>query len=155
MHEKRFIVTLMAEEREQLHGLVSKGKAAAFKQRQARVLLKADQGQGPQGERWIDAQIARALDVGSSTMERLRQRFVEEGLQACLQRKEQKNRKAKKFDGAAEARLSAVACSDPPEGRERWTLKLLADEMVALEVVDSVCPGTVRKSKKKRPEALA
>jgi transposase len=145
--EKRYIVTLTAEEREQLHGLVSKGKAAAYKQRHARVLLKADQG--PQGEHWTDAQIARALDVGSSTIERLRQRFVEEGLEACLQRKKQKNRKAKKFDGAAEARLTAVACSDPPEGRERWTLKLLADEMVALEIVDSVCRETVRKTLKK------
>jgi hypothetical protein len=70
-------------------------------------------------------------------------------LEACLQRKEQKNRKAKKFDGAAEARLTAVACSDPPEGRECWTLKLLADEMVALEIVDSVCRETVRKTLKK------
>ena len=147
MPKKRYIVTLTVEEREQLHGLVSKGKAAAYKQRHARVLLKADQG--PKGEHWTDAQISRALDVGSSTIERLRQRFVEEGLEACLQRKAQKNRKAKKFDGAAEARLSAVACSAPPVGRERWTLKLLADEMVALEIVDSVCCETVRKTLKK------
>jgi transposase len=127
--------------------LVSKGKAAAYKQRHARVLLKADEG--PHGEQWTDAEISRALDVHSSTIERLRQRFVEESLEACLQRKEQKNRKAKKFDGAAEARLTAVACSDPPEGRECWTLKLLADEMVALEIVDSVCRETVRKTLKK------
>ena len=113
--EKKYIVTLTAEEREQLHELVSKGKAAAYKQRHARVLLKADEGP----------------------------------MEACLQRKEQKNRKAKKFDGAAEARLTAVACSDPPEGRECWTLKLLADEMVALEIVDSVCRETVRKTLKK------
>ena len=147
MPRKRYLVTLTAEEREQLHGLVSKGKAAAYKQRHARVLLKADQG--PQGEHWTDARIAEALDVGSSTIERLRQRFVEEGLQACLQRKEQKNRKERKFDGAAEARLIAVACSDPPPGQACWTLKLLADEMVALEIVDSVCPETVRQTLKK------
>ena len=110
MPEKKYIVTLTAEEREQLHELVSKGKAAAYKQRHARVLLKADEG--PHGEQWTDAEISRALDVHSSTIERLRQRFVEESLEACLQRKEQKNRKAKKFDGAAEARLTAVACSD-------------------------------------------
>jgi len=145
--EKKYIVTLTAEEREQLHELVSKGKAAAYKQRHARVLLKADEG--PHGEQWTDAEISRALDVHSSTIERLRQRFVEESLEACLQRKEQKNRKAKKFDGAAEARLTAVACSDPPQGRECWTLKLLADEMVALEIVDSVCRETVRKTLKK------
>lgn len=147
MPKKRYFVTLTTEERDQLHGLVSKGKAAAYKQRHARVLLKADEG--PHGERWTDGEIARALDVHSSTIERLRERFVEEGLEACLQRKEQKNRKAKRFDGAAEARLTAVACSKPPEGRARWTLKLLADEMVALEIVDSVCRETVRKTLKK------
>ena len=147
MPEKKYIGTLTAEEREQLHALISKGKAAAYRQRHARVLLKADQG--PQGEKWTDAEIARALDVGTSTIERLRKRFLEEGLEACLQRKEQKNRKARKFDGAAEARLTALACSAPPEGRERWTLKLLADELVALEVVDSVSPETVRRTLKK------
>ena len=115
--KKRYFVTLTTEERDQLHGLVSKGKAAAYKQRHARVLLKADEG--PHGESWTDAEIARALDVHSSAIERLRQRFVEEGLEACLQRKEQKNRRAKRFDCAAEARLTAVACSKPPEGRAR------------------------------------
>ena len=84
-----------------------------------------------------------------STVERLRQRFVEEGFEAALQRKEQKNRKAKTIDGRAEAHLVAMACSEPPEGRTRWTLKLLADRMVALEFVDSVCPETIRKTLKK------
>ena len=90
-----------------------------------------------------------ALDVHPSTVERLRQRFVEEGFEVSLLRKEQKNRKAKKIDGRAEAHLVALACSEPPEGRKHWTLKLLADRLVALELVDGVSPETVRKTLKK------
>ena len=147
MPKKRYIVTLTLEERTCLRELITKGKTAAFKQRHARILLKTDQG--PQGEGWTDEQIEQALDVHSSTVERLRKRFVEEGLEAALQRKEQKNRKAKKIDGEAEARLIALACSKPPEGRTTWTLTLLADQLVSLEVVDSVSPETVRKTLKK------
>ena len=147
MPKKKYIVTLTSDERTYLRGLISKGKAAAFKQRHARMLLKTDQG--PQGEGWTDEQIEQALDVNASTVERLRRRFVEEGLEAALQRKEQKNRKAKKIDGEAEARLVALACSKPPEGRTSWALQLLADQMVSLEVVDSVSPETVRKTLKK------
>ena len=147
MPKKRYIVTLTLEERTCLRELITKGKTAAFKQRHARILLKTDQG--PQGEGWTDEQIEQALDVHSSTVERLRKRFVEEGLEAALQRKEQKNRKAKKIDGEAEARLIALACSKPPEGRATWTLTLLADQLVSLEVVDSVSPETVRKTLKK------
>ena len=147
MPKKRYIVTLTAEERTYLRGLISKGKAAAFKQRHARILLKTDQG--PEGECWTDEKIEQALDVHSSTVERLRRRFVEEGLEAALQRKEQKNRKAKVIDGEAEARLVTLACSKPPDGRTTWTLQLLADQMVSLEVVDSVSPETVRKTLKK------
>lgn len=142
MPEKKYLVTLTADERQQLHGLISRGKAAAYKQRHARVLLRAD-------ESWTDVEISRALDVHVHTVERLRRRFVEEGLDACLRRKEQVNRMARKLDGAAEARLTALACSAPPDGRERWTLQLLADELVALRVVDNICPETVRKALKK------
>lgn len=147
MPKKRYLVTLTAEERQQLQALVSKGRAAAYKRRHAQVLLKADQSE--HGASWPDAEIARALDVHVTTIERLRQRFVEEGLVACLQRKEQQRRKARKLDGAAEARLTALACSDPPDGRQRWTLRLLADELVALEVVETICPETVRRTLKK------
>jgi transposase len=145
--KKRYIVTLTPEERTYLRGLISKGKAAAFKQRHARILLKTDQGS--EGECWTDEKIEQALDVHSSTVERLRRRFVEEGLEAALQRKEQKNRRAKIIDGEAEAHLVTLACSKPPEGRTTWTLQLLADQMVSLEVVDSVSPETVRKTLKK------
>ena len=138
---------MTSEERAILRGLISKGKAAAYKQRRARILLKTDQG--PHGEHWTDEEIEQALDVHPSTVERLRKRFVEEGFEATLQRKEQAHRKAKKIDGAAEAHLVALACSEPPEGRRRWTLKLLADRLVALELVDGVCPETVRQTLKK------
>lgn len=147
MPKKKYIVTLTAEERGFLRDLISKGKAAAFKQRHARILLKTDQG--PQGDGWTDEKIEQALEVNASTVERLRRRFVEEGLEAALQRKEQKNRRAKKIDGEAEAQLVAIACSKPPEGRKSWTLKLLTDQLVSLEIVDSVSLETVRKTIKK------
>ena len=147
MPTKKYIVTLTAEERAHLHDLISKGKAAAYKQRHARILLKTDQG--PHGEHWTDEQIECALEVHPSTVERLRKRFVEEGFEASLQRKEQKNRKAKRIDGRAEAHLVALACSEPPEGRTHWTLKLLADRLITLELVDSASPETVRQTLKK------
>ncbi len=147
MPKKKYIVTLTAEERGFLRDLISKGKAAAFKQRHARILLKTDQG--PQGDGWTDEKIEQALEVNASTVERLRRRFVEEGLEAALQRKEQKNRRAKKIDGEAEAQLVAIACSKPPEGRKSWTLKLLTDQLVSLDIVDSVSLETVRKTLKK------
>ena len=128
-------------------GLVSTGKVAAYKRRHAQVLLKADQGE--HGPSWTDAAIAAAFDVSVTSVERLRQRCVEEGLDDCLQCKPQLRRKARKLDGAAEARLTALACSAPPEGRQRWTLQLLADERVVLEVVDSICAETVRQTLKK------
>jgi|TARA_B100000315_G_C14523539_1_gene562708 transposase len=145
--KKTHIVSLTSEERDQLRDLIRKGKAAAYKQRHARILLKTDQG--PHGEHWNDEQVHRALDVHVSTVERLRKRFVEEGFEAALNRKVQKNRMAKKIDGRAEAHLVALACGKPPDGRNRWTLKLLADRLVALELVDSVCPETVRQTLKK------
>lgn len=144
---KRYVVTLTAEERTDLRALISKGKVAALKQRHARILLKTDQG--PHGEGWTDERIGQALEVHPVTVERLRKRFVEEGLEAALHRKEQKNRRARKIDGEAEARLVALACSPPPEGRKAWTLQLLADRLVTLEVVDGVSPETVRKTLKK------
>lgn len=147
MPRKTYIVTLTSEERDHLHDLITKGKAAAYKQRHARILLKTDQG--AHGEHWTDEQIERAVDVHVSTVERLRKRFVEEGFEAALQRKEQKNRKEKKIDGRAEAHLVALACSKPPDSRKRWTLQLLADRLIALELVDHVCPETVRKTLKK------
>jgi transposase len=144
---KKYVVTLTAEERARLEEMTRTGKAAAYKLTHARVLLKADASEG--GPAWHDEQIASALDVSRATVERLRQRFVEQGLDACLARKEQARRRAPVLDGAAEARLIALACSAPPLGRCSWTLRLLADKLVELEVVESVSHETVRQALKK------
>ena len=144
---KKYIVTLTDDERAELSALARSGKAAAYKITHARILLKADAAPGGQG--WQDQEIADALDVGTATVERLRRRFVEEGLEAALGRKKQLNRKQPLLDGAAEARLVALACSAPPEGRACWTLRLLADRLVELEVVPAVSYETVRRALQK------
>jgi transposase len=147
MPRKHYVVTLTAAERSSLQALVAKGKVAAQKRLHAQILLKADVGLGRQG--WTDHQIVTAFDVGRCTVERVRQRFVQEGLEAALSRKAQQNRIARKIDGQSEAHLIAAACGKPPEGRKHWTLKLLADHLVELELVDSVSYETVRRTLKK------
>ena len=137
-------VVLAEEERARLRGLVGGGVAPARMLARARVLLKADQGEG--GAAWADAAIAGALDVHPTTVARIRRQFVEEGLAAALERKRPDRVYERALDGAAEARLVAVACGAPPAGRERWTLRLLADELVRLEVVAAVSHETVRRT---------
>ena len=143
----KYVVKLTASEYAQLHAVLRAGKASAATQAHARVLLKADQGEG--GPAWPDAKIAAALEVGPSTVHRVRQAYVEEGLEAALHRQRPTGRQYRKLDGAQEARLVALACSPPPEGRARWTLRLLADRLVALEVVDAISPECVRTTLKK------
>ncbi len=145
---KKYKVTLTPEERQQLSELIAAGKAAAQKLAHARLLLKADAADG--GPAWPDTRIAEALEVSIATVERVRQRFVEQGLEAALGRK-QRDRpgRLRKLDGAAEARLVALACSQPPEGRKEWTMQLLAGRLVELEVVDCVSDETVRRVLKK------
>jgi transposase len=145
---KRYKVTLDADERQHLHDLIAAGKAAARKLAHARILLKADAADG--GPAWPDHRIADALEVSTATVERVRQRFVEQGLDAALDRK-QRERPAReiKLDGRAEAQLIALACSAPPEGRATWTMQLLADKLVELEVVGSISDETVRLALKK------
>ena len=141
---KVYRVTLTADERAELEGLIRRGTGAAQRLTRARILLKADQG--PDGPAWPDERVADALDVAVRTVGNVRQRFVEEGLEAALARKKQAEpSRERKLDGAAEARLIAVACSAPPEGQKRWTMKLLADKLVELEVVDAVSNETVRR----------
>ena len=148
MPQKRYLVTLTPEERDDLRALISAGKRSALTLTRARILLKADQADG--GPAWADDRIAEALDCGRRTVERVRQRFVERGLNLALGRKPQdRPSRERKFDGAAEARLIALACSPPPDGRARWTLKLLADKLVELEVFDAVDDETVRRVLKK------
>ena len=145
---KRYKVTLEAEERQHLQDLIAAGQAAARKLAHACILLKADAADG--GPAWPDHRIADALEVSTATVERVRQRFVEQGLDAALDRKP-RERPAReiKLDGRAEAQLIALACSAPPEGRATWTMKLLADKLVELEVVDSISDETVRLALKK------
>jgi transposase len=144
---KKYLVTLTGEERRSLHGLTTAGKASALRQTHARILLKADQGSG--GPAWPDERIAEALEVGLATVARVRQRFVEEGLEAALRRKPQRSHRPRKLDGRGEARLIALACAAPPEGRKEWTMRLLADRLVELEVVESISDETVRRVLKK------
>ena len=144
MPRKKYLVELTAEERQELETLISSGVAPARKLARARILLKADEG-------WTDKRISEALDVGTATVERVRKRFVEWGGIAAIERRKPRRRYERKLDGDAEARLVALACSAPPEGRERWTLQLLADKLVTLEEVDieSISYETVRRVLKK------
>jgi hypothetical protein len=145
---KKYQVTLTADEREQLTALIAAGKAAAKRLAHARILLKADQAAG--GPAWPDERIAEAVEASTDTVARVRQRFVEQGLDAALGRKQQdRPSRRRTLDGAAEARLVALACSAPPDGRARWTMRLLADKLVELEVVDAVSDETVRRAMKK------
>ena len=145
---KKYVVTLEPQERQELRHWVSVGKAAAYKRRHAEILLKADAS--PDGPGWTDGPIAEAFDVSIRSIEHLRQRFVEEGLEAALVRKKQcRPSVERKLDGRKEAQLIALSCSAPPEGRQRWTLRLLADRLVALDVVDSISYETVRQTLKK------
>jgi len=145
--KKKYIITLTEEERQMLGEMISRGKAAARKLTHARILLKADQSQG--GPSWDDAAIAQGLDVGTATVERVRKRFVEEGLEAALDRRQPRRQYQHKLDGDGEAHLIALACSEAPEGRSRWTLRLLAERMVALEYMEKLSKDTVRRTLKK------
>src|SRR5438067_4704505 len=145
---KKYKVTLTAEGRQQLQGLIASGKAAAKKPTHARILLKADAAEGGPG--WDDQRIADAVEVSTDTIARVRRRFVEPGLEAAPTRKQQdRPSRPRKLDGRAEARLIALACSAPPDGRKEWTMKLLAGRLVELEVVDTVSDETVRRVRKK------
>ena len=145
--KKRYRVTLTASEREDLRKLVSVGKGAARKLVRARILLLADQAEG--GSAKSDPEIVDSLGCGRASVERIRKRFVEEGLEAALNPKPSQRVYQRKMDGKTEAHLIALACGAPPEGRSRWTLRLLGDQMVALEHVESLSYETVRRTLKK------
>ncbi len=144
---KRYRVTLTQPERQELQQLISRGKADARKLAHARMLLQADESE--RGPSRTDQVIAAALDVATRTVERVRERFVEQGLEAALLPRPSKRVYARKLDGRQEAKLVALACSKPPAGKRRWTLRLLADEMVEMEVVHSLSHETVRQTLKK------
>lgn len=143
---KEYIVRLTAQEREGLEQMVSKGRAAAYKIKHANILLLAD----ADGPGWSDERIAQALSCCPATVANVRRRLVERGLKGALARKKQEYpSRARLLDGGGEAQLIALACSEPPEGRARWTLHLLADKLVELEVVQSISHETVRSTLKK------
>ncbi len=146
MRQTKYAVALSEEERAGLRTFVGRGTAPARMLTRARILLKADQGEGGPG--WADAAIAGALEVHPATVARVRRQFVEEGLEAALARKRPDRVYERALDGAAEAHLVALTCSPPPAGRERWTLRLLAGELVRLEVVETVSHETVRRTLK-------
>jgi transposase len=144
--EKKYIITLTKEERKELITLVNKGKTAGYKIKHANILLKADEGE--YGPSWTDAQIAEAYNVHETTVRNVRMRFVEKGIEKALNREEQLNRK-RKFDGDVEAKLIAVACSKPPEGYSKWSVRLLADKIVEMEILEEVSHTAVHNILKK------
>lgn len=143
---KRYLVRLTDDERQGLSALASTGKAAAYKIKHANILLKVD-ADGPD---WTDEQAAEAFGCHERTVRNMRQRFVEGGLEAALERKKQ-SRPSREFtcDGEAEAKLIALRCGEAPAGFARWTLRLLADKAVELEIVPAICHETVRQVLKK------
>lgn len=145
--EAKYVVRLSRAERESVENLVARGRVAKATRQRAQVLLRADEGEAGPGA--SDEQIADLVGVSLLTVHRTRQRLVEEGLEATLHRKPAANRQYRKLDGAQEAQLVALACSAPPAGRVSWTMQLLADRLVELEVVDSIGQETVRTTLKK------
>ena len=145
---KKYIVRLTLEERETLLKLITSGRGPARMFTRGRILLKADQSDNGPG--WPDEKISEAFDVTIQTIERIRKQFVEEGFEAVLSRRKYKQKVSrKKIDGDVEARLIALSCSEPPEGRARWTLRLLADSVIELGYVESISHEAVRQTLKK------
>ena len=145
---KKYKITLIQEEREELEAISGKGKHAAQTVLNALILLACDEGKFQQ-QRSINETIARVLNVSMKTIDRVKKRFVEEGLDAVLQRKPSSRIFRTKIDGDLEAHLIAMSCSEPPVGHKRWSLRLLADKAVALEYVDQISHETVRQALKK------
>jgi len=150
---EKYIVTLDAEERQQLEGLISKGTHAVAKVRNALILLNCDTSQGLTGRRSSE-EIAAVLHISARKVDRIKQRFVTEGFEAALERKATSRGYESKMDGDLEAHLVAMSCSQPPQGRTCWTLRLLADKAVELNYVEAISYETVRRALKKRTQAL-
>ena len=148
MANKKFVVELSEAERARLKALISKGKASANAILKARILQKSDQGE--HGEGWKDEEICEALDTNISMVTRVREKLVTQGLDAVLSRKKRETPPIKPiFDGKAQAQLTALACSTPPEGHARWSLRLLADKVVELEIVPAAHFNTIGRALKK------
>ena len=143
---KKYIVRLTSEERQELENLVKKGKTQAYRIKHANILLAVD----ADGPNWPDSQVAKAYKCHQNTVVNVRQRFVEQGYEAALERKKQQTPSRERIiDGEKEAKLISIACSEPPQGCAKWTMEMLADKLVALKVVDSVSGQTVWRTLKK------
>jgi transposase len=147
--KKKYLVELSEQERVYLHKLISSGSAPARKLNRARILLKTDIGNHAEAQALSDRQIAQMLDTSIATVQRARERFYEGGLQAALERSKPDRVYKRSLEGRAEAHLIALACSEPPRGRDRWSLRLLADKAVELGFIESISHETVRKTLKK------
>ena len=145
---KKYVVKLSEDERNQLNEMIRKGKSSAQRLTKARILLKADVSEA--GEGWSDSRIVEALETSATTVYRTRQQLVEEGFEAVLSRKQRARPAVPRiFDGEKEAQLIALACSKPPKGRARWTLRLLEDKVVELNIVDRASDSTIGRVLKK------
>jgi transposase len=147
--KKKYLVELSEQERVYLHKLISSGSAPARKLNRARILLKTDIGNHAEAQALSDRQIAQMLDTSIATVQRARERFYEGGLEAALERSKPDRVYKRSLEGRAEAHLIALACSEPPRGRDRWSLRLLADKAVELGFIESISHETVRKTLKK------
>ena len=151
--KKRYVVRLSEAERSELEGLIKRGREAAYRRRRAQVLLLVDQGD--QGPALIDRVAAEQVGFSRRYVEQIRERCVCEGVAAALERRKRSRERARRLDGEGEAQLVQLACSAPPDGRARWTLRLLSERLVELQVVDSISDETVRQVLKKHDQTLA
>lgn len=151
--KKRYVVKLTVDERTRLEGLIKRGREAAYRRRHAEVLLLVDEG--PQGPGYVDREVAERTGFTRRTIEQIRERCVTEGLDSALERKKRSRDRSRRLDGEGEARLISLACSSAPEGRARWTLQLLSDKLVELDVVESISHECVRQVLKKHYKTLA
>ena len=149
--KKKYPVILSDTERDHLKRLIASGTAPARKLTHARILLKADEA--AQGAGWVDEKVAEAVETSQPTVARIRRQYFEEGLDAALNRRPPTREYQRKLDGESEAHVVALACSEPPEGEARWSLRLLADKLIELEIVEDVSYQTVRRTLKKTPSS--
>jgi len=151
--KKRFVVKLTLDERSRLEGMIKRGREAAYRRRHAEVLLLVDEGE--HGPKLVDRVVAERTGFSRRTVEQIRERCVTEGLDSALERKRRVRERSQRLDGEGEARLISLACSDAPKGHARWTLHLLSDKLVELEVVESISHECVRQVLKKHHKTLA
>ena len=151
--KKRYVVKLTSDQRGQLEGIVNRGREASYRRRHAQVLLLVDESE--QGPGFFDKDAAEQTGFSRRTVEQIRERCVTEGLAAALERKKRSRERSRKLDGDGEARLVGLACSDAPQGYARWTLHMLAERLIELEVVDSISHECVRQVLKKHHQTLA